>query len=203
MALGLPEDPAQQKRLLIGIIPLLLLGLYVYFFDGKYKDQLAAIQTHVEKLEAKNSVARMRSKQSKQLEERVARFEKHIDRLEELIPRSEEVSHLLNQIHQSAERVGDEVAVFRPGETSAGAHYNRRTFELTVYGSYHNIGRLLAGIGSLPRIITPFDLELMPRKELDRSGAERLQATFTIETYVLPDRPGQQAAVPKGGSTGA
>lgn len=200
--LGLPDDPAQQKRFMLGVLPLLLLGAYVYFVQGRYTQQLTDVRTHVERLEAQNASARVRTLQSKQLEDRLVRFEKHIDRLEQLVPRREEVSQLLNQINQTAERVGVEVAVFRPGETTKGPHYDRRTFDLTVYGTYHNIGRLLANIGSLPRIITPLDMNLVPRKEQDRSGGERLQASFVIETYVLPDHPTQPAAQ-QGGSTGA
>ncbi len=201
--LGLPDDPAQQKRLAIGVLPLLLLGAYMYFLHGKYTTQLTDLRTHVERLETQNASARVRSVQGEQLEQRLAEFEKHIDRLEELVPRSEEVSQLLNQINQSAERVGVDVAVFRPGQSTPGPHYDRRTFDLTVYGTYHNIGRLLSSIGSLPRIITPLDLQLMPRNETDRSGGERIQATFVIETYVLPDHPAPPAAANDGGPTGA
>ncbi len=203
MALGLPDDPAKQKRLLIGALPLLLLAAYVYFLNGKYTQQLDDLQTHVEQLEAQNSVARIRSLQGHELEERLAIFEKHISRLEQLVPRREEVSQLLNQINQTAQRVGVEVAVFRPGEIGSGPQYDRRTFDLTVYGTYQNIGRLLADIGSLPRIITPIDLQLVSRSEKDRAGGERLQATFVVETYVVPDHPAHPAAAITGGSTGA
>lgn len=198
-ALGLPDDPAQQKRLLIGLLPLLLVFAYWYFLHGDYVQEVADMQQRVERLHTANATARARSTQSRQLEERLSQFERHIDRLEELVPRSEEVSQILNQINQRAEQVGVEVAVFRPGESSAGTHYSRRSFELTVYGTYHNVGRLLADIGSLPRIMTPMDLELFPRNQRGRSGGQEVEASFNIVTYVLPS--GQPA--PAQGGTGA
>ena len=200
MALGLPDDPAQQKRLLIGLIPLLLLFGYWYFLHGTYTEELDAMQTRLENLETQNASARIRSTQGAQLEERLALFERHIDRLEDLVPRNEEVSQLLNQINERAEQVGVEVAVFRPGGTNAGPHYNRRTFELTVYGTYHNIGRFLSEIGSLPRIITPVNLEVVSRNEQDRSGGELLEASFQVVTYVLPD-PTTGAGQPNAGAS--
>lgn len=202
MALGLPDDPAQQKRLLIGVLPLILLFAYWYFLHGDYTQERDDMRARLEKLETQNATARMRATQSGQLEERLAQFERHIDRLEDLVPRGEEVSQLLNQINERAEQVGVEVAVFRPGETSAGTHYNRRTFELVVYGTYHNIGRLLTEIGSLPRIITPMDFEVVGRNEQDRSGGERLEASFQIVTYVLRDAS-TQAEPNAGANAGA
>ena len=199
MALGLPDDPAQQKRLLIGLVPLLLLFGYWYFLHGTYTEELEGMQTRLENLEAQNATARIRSTQGQQLEERLVLFERHIDRLEDLVPRNEEVSQLLNQINERAEQVGVEVAVFRPGGTSVGPHYNRRTFELSVYGTYHNIGRFLSEIGSLPRIITPVNLEVISRNEQDRSGGQLLEASFQVVTYVLPDATG--AGQPNAGAS--
>lgn len=201
MALGLPSDPAQQKRLLIGLLPLLIVFGYWYLLHRGYETELEGMQTRVANLERNNANARARSTEGRALEERLARFERHIDRLEELVPRGEEVPQILNQIHQRAEQVGVEVAVFRPGQSTVGPHYTRSSFELTVYGTYHNIGRLLADIGSLPRIITPMDLELSPRNQLDRSGQQRLEASFNIVTYVLQTAP--PAAAQQGGSSGA
>lgn len=200
MALGLPDDPAQQKRLLIGVLPLLLLLAYWYFLHGDYRQEVTNMQTRLERVESMNVTARARSAQGRELEERLQQFERHISRLEDLVPRSEEVSQLLNQVHQRAEQVGVEVAAFRPGNTTTGEHYNRRAFELTVLGSYHNIGRLLADIGSLPRIITPVNFEVTPLNEVDRSGAQRLEAAFDLETYVLPDPATRTAANAQGGN---
>ena len=187
MALGLPSDPAQQKRLLIGLAPLLLLFAYWYFVHDGRKIELEAMKTRVANIEAMNASARMRSTQSRQLEERLEQFERHIDRLEDLVPRGEEVSQILNQINQRAEEVGVGVSRFTPGQTSAGALYNRRTFEMTVVGSYHNIARFLSEIGSLPRIITPRELSVVPSNARTRDSGQALEASFVIETYVLPD----------------
>ena len=48
MALGIPDDPAQRNRLLIGIIPLLLLFGYWYFLHGDATAEVEAMQTRLE-----------------------------------------------------------------------------------------------------------------------------------------------------------
>jgi type IV pilus assembly protein PilO len=186
MALGLPSDPAQQKRLLIGALPLLLVFAYWYFLHGDYTEEVAAMQTRVERLETTNASARARSSQSRQLEERLRQFERHIDRLEDLVPRGEEVSRILDQVRERAEQAGVELARFSPGESTAGTHYNRRTFEMTVLGTYHDVARFLTEVGSLPRIITPKQLRMTPNNVRNRRGdGQMLEASFLIETYVL------------------
>lgn len=190
MALGLPEDPGQQRRLLIGALPLLALFAYWYFLHPGYVQELEAMETRVETLEARNAQARLRAPQSRELEERLVMFERHIVRLEELVPRNEEVSQLLNTISQRADQIGVTVARFTPGQATAGTHYTRRTFEMTVHGEYHEIGRFLSEIGSLSRIMAPSELDMVP---YTRQGTQLLQASFLLETYVLPE-PGAAEA---------
>lgn len=186
MALGLPDDPKEQQRLLIGLLPLLLVFGYWYFLHGGYVEEVDAMQTRLENLEASNSQARMLAPQSQRLEERLVELERHIERLEELVPRNEEVSSLLNTISERADQIGVDLARFSPGSTDRGTHYNRRTFEMTVLGQYHQIARFLTEIGSLNRIITPVDLSVITN---DIGGERRLEASFLIQTYVLPDSP--------------
>ena len=210
MALGLPDDPRQQRRLLIGLVPLLALFGYWYALHGSYVEEHQAMTTRLENLEMRNTQARMRAPQSRQLEEQLVQFEQHIERLEQLVPRGEEVSRLLGQIIPPsvvlivlADQIGVSVARFSPASTNQGTHYNRRTFEMVVHGTYHEIARFLTEIGSLPRIITPINLSVIPYT-MQRSGSGRaeqvLEAAFVIETYVLPE---PQPAAGQGGGTGA
>jgi type IV pilus assembly protein PilO len=196
MALGLPDDPAQQRRLLIGLIPIAVLFFYWYVMHQNRVTELETMQTHLETLEMRNSQARMRAPQSQQLEERLATFERHVERLEQLVPRNEEVSRLLNQISERADQIGVSVARFQPAGTNRGAHYTRRTFEMSVSGTYHEIARFLTAIGSLPRIITPIDLSVITLNQQQtgrRANDHVLEASFVIETYVLPE-PGEAPA---------
>lgn len=202
MALGLPDDPKQQKRVLIGFIPILLLFGYWYFLHDGFVQEVEAMETRLESLEASNSQARMLAPQSRRLEERLQQLERHIARLEELVPRGEEVSRLLSTISERADQIGVNLARFNPGATDVGPHYNRRTFQMTVLGEYHEIGRFLTEIGSLNRIITPINVSVTQAQgRQNRPGEHTLEASFLIETYVLPDRT--QAPANQGGNTGA
>ena len=87
----------------------------------------------------------------------------YVAQLENLIPRSEQVAALLNAdlCGGSADR-GE-----RPGDATRsrmklGAFYTKESYEIEVTGEYHDIGRFLTTIASLPQIITSSGLSIVP-----------------------------------------
>lgn len=191
----LPTDPAKQKKLLIGLIPLFLLFVYWYVPHGSMTEEIAAMERRLETLETRNAAARVRAgRGAGDLEERLALYEAHIQQLETLVPNSEEVAKLLHDITLRAQENGVEIASVRPRSEEPGPFYTLRTYDVAVFGGYHDIGRFLASIGALPRIVSPGELSMKTRS-VGPDGAE-LQASFRIRTYVLP----QPAAPVEAGS---
>jgi len=186
----LPADPKQRKRLALGLAPLLLAGAYWHFVHQGARAEIAELEARLETLRTKNAAARaLAAKAGPELEKKLALYEQHMVRLEQLIPNSEEVPELLHAMTLRAQEAGVELALMRPQIDEAGPYYRRQTYEMSVIGAYHDIGRFLAAVGSLPRIVTPIDLKLTSRKETDRRGRMRLEAQFRIQTYVLPAPP--------------
>jgi type IV pilus assembly protein PilO len=184
----LPTDPKGQQKLLLGVIPILLLFAYWYFFHGARAEEVANARARLETLEQNNNTARAIAQQgsSEDLARRLELYQEHMERLEQLIPSGEEVPDLLNMIASRAEASDVQLALMRPEEDVAAQFYRRVTYEMGVVGSYHDVGEFLAEVGSLPRIITPIDLNLRRR---EGAAGNQLEASFRIETYVLP-QPG-------------
>lgn len=188
----LPKDPASQKKLLYVLLPLVGLAAYVYFLHGSRSEELTRMESRLESMESKNATARVAAARAGgDLEQRLAVYEQYMIRLERLIPSREEVAKLLFDISERADQVGVDLALVRPEAESPDNYYTRQTYELGVVGPYHNIGRFLAEVGSLPRIITPIDLSLLTGS-LDEDGRMNINARFRIETYVLPE-PGSDS----------
>ena len=196
MGLG-PSDPQQQRKLLIGIIPILLLGAYWYFFHGAKAEEVTNMRTRLETLEQNNNTARAIAQQGsgEDLARRLELYQEHMERLEQLIPSGEEVPDLLNMIASRAEATDVQLALMRPEEDAATEFYRRVTYEMGVIGTYHDVGQFLSEVGSLPRIVTPIDVTLRRREET----RNQLEASFRIETYVLP-QPGDTLGAPAGGT---
>lgn len=176
----------EQKRLLIAVIPVLALFGYWYFLHQPAAEEIAGMESRLETLETQNAQARATAQQAgPELEDRLAVYEQHMIRLEQLMPSSEEVPELLESMALRAEQANIDLALVRPEPSEAGQFYRRRTYEIRVVGGYHEIGRFLAEIGSLARIVTPIDLQVTAVD--DSNEAATAEAEFRIETYVLPE----------------
>jgi Tfp pilus assembly protein PilO len=185
----LPTDPQQQKKLLIGLVPLLLLFVYYQFVHGGRIVQVTELETHLESLESANNAARViAASGGPELQRRLAIYEEHMHRLEELIPNREEVAELLHSMTLRAQGAGVDLTKMKPEADEAGPYYTKQTYEMGVTGAYHAVGAFLSEVGSLPRIITPTELRLSrDPQDTDRQGNPLVDAGFRIVTYVLPD----------------
>jgi type IV pilus assembly protein PilO len=186
----LPSDPQTQKKLFAGIVPLLLLFAFYQFYHTDRAVEVSELETQLEVLETANNSARVLAAQGgPELQKRLAMYEQHMKRLEELIPRREEVAELLHSMGLRAQSSGVELTKMKPEVDEAGAFYTKRTYEMGVKGTFHEVGEFLAEVGSLPRIVTSTELKLGRKgTEVDRAGSPLVDANFRIVTYVLPSR---------------
>lgn len=187
----IPDDPKQQKALMVIAVSLVVL----YFANSQWYsgavETIEAEEERVENLAAQNRRAQaLAISAGRGLEDRMALIERHVAELEQLIPSSEEVASVVNQMSQVARDVGVSEPSIRPEAVVQGEVYAQQAFQIRVLGEYHDVGRFLAGLASLPRIITPSDLQLVPFT--DPSGTMGFDApvevNFRIQTYLAPDR---------------
>lgn len=151
--------------------------------------QISALEVRLQNLHEQNRTAQVLMAQDGQseVERQLTLYRDQLGRVEGLIPSAEELPDLLDAISMEAQRTGVELALIQPVGAEAGEFYTRRTYDLAVFGPYHQIAEFLTRIGSLPRIVTPTNLNLTVRNPETRSGDPQLEARFAIETYVLPN----------------
>lgn len=190
----LPSDPKKQRLLLLGVVPLLAAGAYWYFLQQDQTKALEADQARLEQLQTRNAAAKaLAARGGPELKKKLALYEEHLTTLEKLVPRSEEVPDLLHDITMRADESGVELNLMRPEKSVTVDFYVRQGYTMSVIGPYAGIGRFLSAIGSLPRIVVPLKMKMVPRVDKDRQGNLRLQADFQIQTFVAPE-PGQLVA---------
>ncbi len=198
----IPDDPKQRNALVLGILALAVFYVFWSYWYSPRKTDVDEMTARLEQLDSENNRARIiATRGGSELEERLDLYERHVARLEKLIPQSEEVPALLNEITAEARRTGlnrGDVASFKPDQDETGAFYTKQSYEFDVIGDYHNIARFLTSIASLPRIITPVDLDLTTfqgdASVLDSTIETPLTAHFWIQTYILPTPAGTSAA---------
>jgi type IV pilus assembly protein PilO len=188
---NIPTDPTQRNWWLGGIVALVAIVPYQMYLLTPRREANAALLERVEALEVLNRRAAVVSAQGGQdLQERLALYERHVGRLEELIPTQEEVAALVDDIGSRARAMNVDLQGLQPQPPEPGEYYTRTSYNMSVVGEYHAVGRFLSEIASLPRIVTPVQLDLQlhgsPQQYPELQAP--VLATFQIETYVLPDR---------------
>jgi type IV pilus assembly protein PilO len=195
-----PLDPELKKKLLMGVI--LFLGVGYLFYDYVYaprQTEVNAMESRLANIRLQNSTARglTTGSASSDVERRLQLYRDQLAAVEGLIPSAEELPDLLDAISLQAQRTGVEISLIQPVGATEEEFYTRRTYDMAVLGSYHDIGEFLTRVASLQRIVTPINLVLAPRsadaKALPGSAPE-LEARFSIETYVIPSGQPTDAA---------
>jgi type IV pilus assembly protein PilO len=192
-----PLDPQQRKQLLYGAVVLALLAFG--FYDRLYSPrnaELAVMQSRLETLESVNQRSRAITRGAQgEVDEQLALYRQQLELAEGLIPSIEELPELLDAISAEAQRTGVELTLIQPVGATQEQYYTRRVYDLAVVGPYHAIGEFLTRVASLPRIVTPTNLTVVPRDEpagasgSAAAGPVQLEARFSIETYVIPSTP--------------
>jgi len=185
----LPQETPKQIALLAAILALGgMYAFYTYWYEPRALE-VGEMEARLSQLETMNRQAQVVSTRSgPDLAERLAVYERHVDRLEELIPAREEVATLMNSLTLEAQRAGVDLTSLTPEAPLPGELYTLQSYGVSVVGDFHDVGRFLSAVASLPRIVTPVDLVIEPFG----GAAVRLQMTapvsaqFRVQTYVLP-----------------
>jgi len=194
-----PLDPKTRKNLIYGGV--LLAFVAGYFYLQVYTPRQAAneeLETRLAHIQQSNSAARGLTRGASSPEEALELYRRQLAVVEGLIPSTEELPDLLDLISAQAQQTGVEISLIQPVSASQERYYTRRVYDMAVQGRYQDIGEFLTRVASLPRVVTPTDLRLAPMDARPATGGAaapapdappRLEARFSIETYVIPTAP--------------
>ncbi|HEX8241945.1 MAG TPA: type 4a pilus biogenesis protein PilO [Longimicrobium sp.] len=205
-----PLDPKTRKTLTYGALLLVVAtgfgSLQVYQPRQKQNQEL---ESRLAAVQLSNTRARGLTRGATSPEEALDLFRRQLAVVEGLIPSSEELPDLLDAISAEAQRTGVEISLIQPVSATEERYYTKRIYDMAVLGRYHDIGEFLTRVASLPRIVTPTDLRVAaqgqtqnngqpgqrPAAAAAQEGPPKLEARFSIETYVIPSAPLSDAQV--------
>ncbi len=192
----IPDDPKQKQALAAIAVSMVVLYFANSLWYTGARETVEADEARVENMQAQNRTAQaLAIRAGQDTEDRMALYERHIAQLEQLIPESAEVAALLDQISTVERDVGVTVDMMRPEAEEPGDFYTKQTFEMRVFGEFHDVGRFLTRIASLSRILTPIDVSVEEFNDPRASSFDSpVVVNFRFQTYVIPDR---EAATPE------
>ena len=145
-----PDDPKQKQALAVISVSLVVLYFANSLWYSGATEAVEAEEARVENMQAQNRTAQaLAIRAGQDTEERMALYERHIAQLEQLIPESAEVAALLDQISTVERDVGVTVDMMRPEAEEPGDFYSKQTFEMRVFGEFHDVAHFLTRIASV------------------------------------------------------
>jgi type IV pilus assembly protein PilO len=190
----LPEDPRDQYRMLGAILIVALGAVYWLYIHRPKGEDLMDMRDRVAQIEHQNRLAESRMENLEAVRRELELAERQFAVLERLVPSREEVPDLYEAIASESQTVGLELVNVVPAEPrpDTTGHFMRQNWEMEVEGEYHDIGRFLARVAALDRIIRPEVSEIRPTRQL-QGGRQLVGARFGLETFVLaPTEAGAQ-----------
>ncbi|MDX2192628.1 MAG: type 4a pilus biogenesis protein PilO [Gemmatimonadales bacterium] len=160
-------------------------------------DSAAKLAAEVEKLQGEIDAAKRElAKGSVQdVREKLEQNRASLRLLRRLVPEKNEVPDLLDEVSVRAKRRGVAISAVTPKPVEAGpGPFDTYKYDVAVMGPYDNIGRFIADIATLNRIVVPFDLNLRPANDqavraLGQEGTAMVEARFQIRTFVKSPAP--------------
>ena len=206
----------KREQSLLAVI-LFAVGLSVLFYMYVFTPKAETITeqgAHVDALAGANQKAanELKAGNLRQLKEDAARYAENLAVMRQLVPTVNEVPGLLEQVSNSARRVGLDIASVTPQPVASGGEgYDAHRYRLIVKGGFNNMTEFLTNVGSLPRIVTPMVLKMKmadgPQAPQVGAGTRRrmpaseapIATEFDIETYVA--RGGEPTSTSRRGGT--
>ena len=194
---GMPTNQRDQMMLAVGVAGIIGAAAFWYLRYSPEDVKLEVTRKHIVALDASNQNAKaiMATGNVAQLQEESKRLQTNLDLMRTLIPAGNEVPALLDQILGAARRTGLEFSNFAPAATVQGETFDTYRFRMSIQGNYHQIGELLAAIGSLRRVIVPLNVSLSASTSTaaraNRPEERILTASFDIQTYVVRTAPAE------------
>ena len=148
------------------------------------KDTLTTLQAKIDT--AKRDLAK---ESLEDIKARVESYRTSLGVLRTLVPEQREVNNLLDDVSLKSKTRGLNISTFVPQPPQPGpAPFDTYSYQFSVIGRYHNIGKFVTDIASLRRIMVSTDLSVTAAQ----AGTARvlgdttavLEAKFVLRTYV-------------------
>ena len=180
---------------LVVLYAALLVGGYVLIISdqrdqyGQLQDKETSLKTE---FESKALQAANLDVYKKQLEDMQTSFGTMLRQL----PGQTEIPSLLQDISQAAQVDGLKQDLFRPGGEAPKDFYAEKPIDLQLEGSYHQFGKFVSDVATLPRIVTLHNISIRP---MSGTGNDNLVMTLTAKTYRYIEEDESAKVKPKKG----
>ena len=160
-----------------------VLGL-VYYFDTQ--DQIAELERerNTEKdLRSEFEVKQRKAVNLDSYREQMTEMCESFRHILQQLPTSTEIPGLIDDISQSEAYSGLDFEETKYLKERRSEFYTEKPVSITVSGNYHQLGKFVSRVSSLPRIVTMHNYKISKAKAKKGEKNDRLTLNITAKTY--------------------
>ncbi len=188
--------------LLVGAATLVYSGVY-YFVTSETRVEIAALNTEIAQLQAKNEAARVATQRINEFRALYASKAEEYEELKVLLPEQREITNVLSGLQETANNSRMMVMRFSPRDDTQTDSIMAKPVEIEVNSNFNDLRSFFDSMAKLPRIVSITDFKI---NQLDKqTDAKTLHAQFLLTAYyaaptdlnakpIQPGAPGQTAA---------
>ncbi len=149
-----------------------------FLIISKKKSEFTKVKGEYQKVQEElNKAKAVAEKKDKALLEYMI-VKKRWEKANEMLPQNISMTSLLNEITRYAGMSGVRVELFKPSQNIVEkGGYGELSIDMEIFGGYHDIGKFLAALNNMPRIVNVNNLKLKQEKE-------KLKASLNLSAYV-------------------
>lgn len=189
---------------------LLIVALGWYFMISDQRVVLESLEAEEQTHRAEFEREAARAANLEPLKAQLVQMEQMLRQMLRQLPSKTQIPDLIVDISQTARATGINTELFQPQPEVIKDFYAEQPINLEMSGSYHQFGRFVSGVASLPRVVimTFHDISLSPvearaNQPAPPPGTLGLKGTIKTYRYVddseVREREAQANQTPQGG----
>ncbi len=179
--------PPYQKMLALGLIVILIVAMFFWFFYLPKNNQIVGLRNDIAKLEGEIGINRAKVEKLEQLKKENAELERQLAEKKEQLPPEAEVASLLKQVSDLGLRVGLDFKLWKPAarkEDPSGL-YTEIPVDVEIGGGYHTTASFFDSVSKLSRIVNIRNIK-MGNARVDK-GRLIIQTGFVATAFVATE----------------
>ena len=201
--MAMSDRDKKQMTALAGVLAIAGAAAFWFFIHQPNAVKIGEMRVRIDSLSRQVDSARrdLARGSVESLRQRVQDYQRAVQLMRRLVPAASEVPNLIDNVSLRAKVRGVSIAQFTPLPVEGGSPFQTHRYRFSVIGHFDQIGELLSDVGSLARIMVPYDVSLAPlqasaasKAAFGEAAATMLEATFQLRTFVkaaaAPDSTG-------------
>ncbi|MGD0695045.1 MAG: type 4a pilus biogenesis protein PilO [Terriglobia bacterium] len=160
MAKSFKDFPPAAQAGLIGLVPLIVVGVLSYLYVYPLADQRADLDSQVKKLTAENKINQAFEQKQTEYKNRISQLQTELETLRSIVPDEQATDEFMQMVFRTGTEAGVHVRTFLPQPLVPKDYYVEEPFKVRLDGTYWGLVNYFDRLAHEQRIVSVTDIKL-------------------------------------------